>query len=56
LRQRRGHNKAWIAIVNKLARIVWAIWCGEKRQPACARRRITNLCKEMLSENVLMMA
>lgn len=23
---RRGHNKATVAIANKLARIVWAVW------------------------------
>jgi hypothetical protein len=23
---RRGHNKAVIALANKLARIVWAVW------------------------------
>jgi hypothetical protein len=23
---RRGHNKAAIALANKLARIVWAVW------------------------------
>jgi transposase len=26
LRQRRGHNKATIAVANKLGRIVWAVW------------------------------
>ena len=26
LEQRRGHNKATIALANKLARIVWAVW------------------------------
>jgi transposase len=26
---RRGHNKAAIALANKLARIVWAVWCRE---------------------------
>lgn len=26
LEQRRGHNKAAIALANKLARIVWAVW------------------------------
>jgi transposase len=24
--QRRGHNPATIALANKLARIVWAVW------------------------------
>jgi transposase len=26
LRERRGHNKATVAIANKLGRIVWAVW------------------------------
>jgi transposase len=26
LRERRGHNKATIAVANKLGRIVWAVW------------------------------
>ena len=26
---RRGHNKAAIALANKLARIIWALWCHE---------------------------
>ena len=26
LQQRRGHNKATVALANKLARIVWAVW------------------------------
>jgi transposase len=26
LQARRGHNKATIALANKLARIVWAVW------------------------------
>lgn len=25
----RGHNKAAVALANKLARIVWAVWCRE---------------------------
>lgn len=28
---RRGHNKAAIAVANKLARIVWAVWRSEQR-------------------------
>jgi hypothetical protein len=24
--QRRGHNRATIALANKLARVVWAVW------------------------------
>ncbi|MGQ0735743.1 MAG: IS110 family transposase [Acidobacteriota bacterium] len=27
---RRGHNKAAIAVANKLARVVWAVWRGER--------------------------
>ncbi len=26
VRERRGHNKATIAVANKLGRIVWAVW------------------------------
>ena len=26
LEERRGHNRATIALANKLARIVWAVW------------------------------
>ncbi len=26
VRDRRGHNKATIAVANKLGRIVWAVW------------------------------
>jgi transposase len=26
VRNRRGHNKATIAVANKLGRIVWAVW------------------------------
>jgi transposase len=36
---RRGRNKATIAIANKLARIVWAIWrTGEVFREAPAER------------------
>jgi len=28
--QRRGHNVAAVAVANKLARIVWAVWCHER--------------------------
>ena len=32
--QRRGHNKAAVALANKLARIVWAVWSrGQQYQP-----------------------
>jgi transposase len=27
---RRGHNKAAIAVANKLARVVWAVWRGDR--------------------------
>ena len=30
-RGRRGHNKAAIAVANKLARIIWAVWRRETR-------------------------
>lgn len=30
LQQRRGHNKATVALANKLARIVWATWRFER--------------------------
>ena len=38
IEQRRGHNKAAIALANKLARTVWAVWKHgtEYRQPAAA--------------------
>jgi transposase len=29
VRDRRGHNKATIAVANKLGRIVWAVWCKD---------------------------
>ena len=30
LAARRGHNKAAIAVANKLARIIWAVWRSEQ--------------------------
>jgi len=33
--ERRGHNRATIAVANKLARVVWAVWVRE--QPFAAR-------------------
>ena len=40
VRDRRGHNKATIAVANKLGRIVWAVW--HKDVPfALPRRRLT---------------
>lgn len=29
LRERRGHNKATIAVANKLGRLVWAVWARD---------------------------
>jgi transposase len=38
LAARRGHNKTAIALANKLARIIWAVWCREAdfHSPAAA--------------------
>jgi transposase len=38
LAARRGHNKTAIALANKLARILWAVWCRETdfHSPAAA--------------------
>jgi hypothetical protein len=35
--QRRGHNVAAVAVANKLARIVWAVWVH--RRPFAADHR-----------------
>jgi transposase len=35
--RRRGHNVAAVAVANKLARIVWAVWV--QRRPFAAERR-----------------
>ena len=35
--QRRGHNVATVAVANKLARIVWAVWTSQ--QPFTAEHR-----------------
>ena len=37
--QRRGHNVAAVAIANKLARIVWAVWT--RQQPFTPEHRST---------------
>jgi transposase len=30
IQQRRGHNMAAVAVANKLARIVWAVWAHQR--------------------------
>ena len=37
MQQRRGHNIAAVAVANKLARIVWAVWT--RQQPFTAEPR-----------------
>jgi transposase len=37
--QRRGHNKATVALANKLARIVWVVWSREVEFSAAPRTR-----------------
>jgi transposase len=41
LAARRGHNKAAIGLANKLARIIWALWCREAdfHSPTVTRSR-----------------
>ena len=52
LQQRRGHNVAAIALANKLARIVWAVWrqerCFEPHPKLTDRQRAlpTDGCRE----------
>ena len=54
---RRGHNKAAIALANKMARIVWAVWAPRRRfspTPGADHRSVEEseyLPKEMLSED-----
>jgi hypothetical protein len=36
VRERRGHNKATIAVANKLGRIVWAVWTKDVPYAAAA--------------------
>ena len=33
VQQRRGHNKAAVAVANKLARIAWAVWRQDEQTP-----------------------
>jgi len=37
--QRRGHNVATLAVANKLARIVWAVWVQQRPFAADHRPR-----------------
>lgn len=37
--QRRGHNVATVAVANKLARIVWAVWVQQRPFAADHRPR-----------------
>jgi hypothetical protein len=37
---RRGHNKAAVALANKMARIIWAVWHREVDFHAQAAMRI----------------
>ena len=37
---RRGHNKAAIAVANKLARIIWAVWCRDIDCDAAASGKV----------------
>jgi transposase len=37
--QRRGHNVATVAVANKLARIVWAVWVSQRPFTAEDRRK-----------------
>ena len=39
LAARRGHNKAAIAVANKLARIIWAVWSRDIDFDAAAGRK-----------------
>jgi len=40
LAARRGHNKAAIAVANKLARIIWAVWSRDIDFDATASRKV----------------
>jgi hypothetical protein len=37
---RRGHNKAAIAVANKLARIIWAVWSRDMEFDAVTRGQV----------------
>lgn len=39
LQKRRGHNVSTVAVANRLARIIWAVWTP--RQPCAADYRAT---------------
>ena len=57
LAARRGHNKAAIAVANKLARIIWAVWHHDvefhdhRRRDRRLRRGRRSSPNEMLSED-----
>jgi len=54
---RRGHHKAAIAVANKLARIVWAVWYREQAYqvgPVAVVRH--ELIQGVLNENITIMA
>jgi hypothetical protein len=53
LATRKGHDKTTIAVANKLARIVWAVWARDVSFEARAGRRVTSfssVTKELLSD------
>jgi hypothetical protein len=59
LATRKGHDKTTIAVANKLARIVWAVWARDVSFEARAGRRVTSfssVTKELLSENTTIIA
>jgi transposase len=38
--QRRGQNKAAVALANRMARIIWAIWTYDRPFNVCATDRL----------------